>query len=206
MKNIGTRESGKQARRAAILAATETLVRRSGSTNFSMLELAHESGFSVPTIYNLIGSKSEVLYAILNKNADNARDTSVKWSTSHDPVRYIMDSAEVVVRQFTSDPHFFRPLLRFLLETLDPVNRPAFMARGMNHWVEIISPLEQNNRLPPGTSAQEVSTFVHLFFTGALNMWLHEEYDDTRILVETKRYLILLLFPDKASTHYAPSL
>jgi AcrR family transcriptional regulator len=205
MKTIGARESGKQTRRAAILAATEILVRRCGSTNFSMLELANESGFSVPTIYNLIGSKSEVLYAILNKNADNARDTSVRWIVGNDPVQYIMDSAEVVVRQFTSDPHFFRPLLRFLLETLDSVNRPAFMARGRDYWINIISPLEHNSRLPSGTNAEEISTFVHLFFTGALNMWLHEEYDDMRILSETKRYLMLLLFPSKVSAYYAPA-
>ncbi|RKP50324.1 TetR/AcrR family transcriptional regulator [Pararobbsia silviterrae] len=197
-RHVTTRETGKHARRAAILQAAETLIRRSGSTDFSMQELAAESQLSLATTYNLIGGKSTVLYALLNLRADHAH-IALDMRPDTDPRERVFTCAREVVRQFTGDPLFYRPLMRFLLGVPDPVHHPAFMARGLEHWCVVMDALERAGGLPQGTHAREVANFVHLFLTGALDMWVHEEYDEARLLHELERYLTVLLFPVTAS-------
>jgi AcrR family transcriptional regulator len=187
------RETAKEARREAIFAAAEALIRRSGNTDFSMRELADEAGLSLATAYNLIGSKSTVLYALLNSRAD-ALAASGGTSNAETGMQDLPgNSSRRAVRQFTRDPEFFRPLMRFLLSVPDPVHRPAFMARGLAYWHEVMQPLEDAGRLPDGMRAADFANVVHLVFTGALDMWIHEEYSARRFQQELDKCLTLLM-------------
>lgn len=61
----GLRERGKLERRQRILDAAAELLVRGGVDALSMRSLSERAGLSVPTIYNLIGSREEVLLAVL---------------------------------------------------------------------------------------------------------------------------------------------
>lgn len=190
---VSIRESGKEARRHAILAAAEALIRRSGSTDFSMRELAETAGLSLATTYNLIGSKSTVLYCLLNLRADSLSDAPMLMHRASDPLRAIADGARLAVRQFTSDPEFYRPLMRFLLGVPDPIHRPAFMARGIAYWRSVMQPLEETGLLPVDVRANDLANLVHLVFTGALDMWIHEEFDEAMFQSELDKCLAFLM-------------
>ena len=59
----GAGESGQLRRRAQILANTRRLVAEEGIGNFTLRQVADASGVSVPTVYNNIGSRDEVIFA-----------------------------------------------------------------------------------------------------------------------------------------------
>jgi AcrR family transcriptional regulator len=187
------REAAKEARREAIFAAAEALIRRTGSTDFSMRELADEAGLSLATAYNLIGSKPTVLYALLNLRADALAGSGIAPKPGADLCDLMTGSARRAVRQFTRDPEFFRPLMRFLLGVPDPVHRPAFMARGLAYWRAVMQPLEDSGRLPDGVRAGDFANVAHLVFTGALDMWIHEEYSAKKFQQELDQCLALLM-------------
>ncbi|WP_112172201.1 TetR/AcrR family transcriptional regulator [Paraburkholderia unamae] len=187
------REAAKEARREAIFAAAEALIRRTGHTDFSMRDLAQEAGLSLATAYNLIGSKSTVLYALLNRRADALAEPGVAPKAGVAMHDHLGNSARRAVRQFTGDPEFFRPLMRFLLSVPDPVHRPAFMARGLAYWRGVMQPMESAGRLPDGMRASDFASVVHLVFTGALDMWIHEEYSARRFQQELDKCLALLM-------------
>jgi AcrR family transcriptional regulator len=189
------RELAKEARRQAILAAAEALIRKTGSTDFSMRDLAARAGLSLVTTYNLIGSKSMVLYALLSLRADGLSAAPASTPGTTDLVRVINANVHSAIRQFTGDPEFYRPLMRFLLGVPEPVHRPAFMARAISYWRDVMAPLEEAGWLAAGVCANDLADVVHLVFTGALDMWIHEEYDEARFQQQLDKSVALLIRP-----------
>lgn len=189
------RESAKRQRREAILAAAEALIRARASTDFSMQALADAAGLSLATTYNLIGPKSTVLYALLNVRADAISDVRARLGGQRNPQSLVKSAARFAVRQFAGDPEFYRPLMRHLLGVPDPLHHTAFMARGLEYWRGVAALLGEQGQLRSDANVDELARFAHVYFTGALDMWIHEEYDEPRFLGELERYLRLLLLP-----------
>jgi AcrR family transcriptional regulator len=61
---MGLREENAERRRQRILAAARELVADGGMSGWSMRKLAHAARVSVPTLYNLFGSKEEIRQAM----------------------------------------------------------------------------------------------------------------------------------------------
>ena len=61
----GRREQGKERRRRRILDAAAQLVEAEGLDGLTMRRLSDAAGVSYATVYNLVGSKEDVLVALL---------------------------------------------------------------------------------------------------------------------------------------------
>jgi AcrR family transcriptional regulator len=72
-------------RREQILDAARRLIRATGGTDFPMRRLAEEAEVSLVTPYNLFGSKSGVLYALLSDSLERL-DHAVDVRPSAKPV------------------------------------------------------------------------------------------------------------------------
>jgi len=69
--NQGTiRERGMKERRDRIVNAAVDLVRQGNVSALTMRALSSAAGVSVPTVYNLIGSREDVLIAVMERAAD----------------------------------------------------------------------------------------------------------------------------------------
>lgn len=66
----GLRELHKDERRAQILLAARDLVTDGGLDALTMRAVAQRAGLSVPTVYNLIGSRADVVAALLDAGGD----------------------------------------------------------------------------------------------------------------------------------------
>lgn len=168
-------EKAKNKRRQAILSACEKLIRKTASTDFSMKDLAAEAGISTYTTYNLIGSKATVFYVLLNRGLDEIADEREQGSPSAEPLQCVLDAGRAGASVFASDPDFYRPLMRYLLGVPDPVNRPAYMGRAFDYWCNALRPLEDGAILRDGVSTQALARNLQVFFTGALDYWVHCE-------------------------------
>ncbi|MGE4492880.1 MAG: TetR/AcrR family transcriptional regulator [Syntrophotalea sp.] len=186
-------EQKKDLRRQKIIDAAEALVRETGSTDFSMNALAAKAGFSTPTTYNLIGSKGTVLYILLNQYQDRLDFTSSRTSDDANPFRKVLDAAEVATRLYTDDSAFIRALMRFLLGIPDPVHRPAFMIRGYRYWNRSFDGLEDAGYFDCAINRDALSRDFLVFFTGLIDLWVHEELDDEQFSLQAECGVILRL-------------
>src|SRR6266508_5690707 len=67
----GRREQGKARRRRRILDAAARLVETDGLDGLTMRRLSETAGVSYATVYNLIGSKEDVLVALLRSGLED---------------------------------------------------------------------------------------------------------------------------------------
>lgn len=168
------REQNKEKRRLQIIAAAEKLIFRDRSTEFSMNELADEAGISMKTTYNLIGSKSKVLYALLSTALDKI-DAQAMGPSSVSDIGSLVYMAENPIGLFTGMPDFYRPLLRYLLGTPNSTERPIFMARAYRFWLSGVTQFEEAHKGKFNASA--MALHLHTYFAGALDLWVQDEID-----------------------------
>lgn len=187
------RERQKESRRQRIMDAAEALIRESGTTDFSMLTLAERAGVSPATPYNLLGSKAGVLYGLLNRVMDRVVADGRDAGRSEDPYLYVLQLAGAVAESFAEDPVFYQPLYRFLLGVSDPVNRPAYMDRGLEYWKFAVGGLHEAGRLPPEIDRDELARELEIHFVGVLDLWVQDELDGAAFQAQTVYGAALLL-------------
>lgn len=183
------RAQQKENRREAILAAAEELVRETGSTEFSVGALAVRADLSVATLYNLIGSKGTILYALLNRTMDQLEAATATLKS--DPYEQALSAATAVARVYVEDSEYLRPLWRFELGVLEPEHRPVLMNRALSFWASRLVSLERAGRLPKGIGLIDLAREYQIFFAGVLDLWVQNELSDAQFEVQV-RYGILL--------------
>ena len=102
------REQNMQKRRARLLAEARALLTAGGFEAMNLRDLARRSEVTVPTIYNLIGNKEEVLVALFAEALAEieARVHTVKADT---PLALAAAAVEESTGLFAEDEQFYRP-------------------------------------------------------------------------------------------------
>lgn len=97
-------------RRARIVAAAQAIIGERGTAAITMRDLARASRVTVPTIYNLIGSKDEVLIAAV---ADRTERYVARLAPSAHlpPCERVLAVVDAVVDEFLSAPHYYHAML-----------------------------------------------------------------------------------------------
>jgi AcrR family transcriptional regulator len=96
------------ARRQQILEAARRLIESEGYEGLTMRSLAVESGVTVPTVYNLIGNKEQVLF-------DAVEDQTRAFVSNLDRLDGDLIAVfEATVRQLIRRPRYYRALLLLL--------------------------------------------------------------------------------------------
>lgn len=98
-------------RRRQILEAARSLIERMGYNGLTMRDLAAESGVSVPTIYNLIGKKEQVLFEAVEDQ------TATFVSNVERDAGDLIAVVEATVRHLVRRPRYYRALLLVLAQT-----------------------------------------------------------------------------------------
>lgn len=185
-------EKRKNKRRGQILAAAEDLIRETNSTGFSMNALAARAGQSTPTTYNLIGSKSTVLYSLLNSYQDNVDMQAALGRRSRNAYLDVVKAADVAVSVYVTDANFVKPLLQFLIGVPEPVHRSAFMERGYRYWRNSFQGLVNKNVISDFTRNLLSRDFL-IFFTGLIDFWVLNELSDDLFRASARHASLLRL-------------
>jgi AcrR family transcriptional regulator len=187
------REKQKEMRRQRTLDAAEALIRKTGTTEFSMQTLANKAKLSLATPYNLFGSKSAILYALLNRSLDKIAEGAEQAFAHPQPVQRVLRAAASSAAVFVSVPDFYRPLYRFLLGVGDPIHRPAFMERSLDYWKTALLGFVQHDLLPKEAGCEHLARQLVIQFVGTLDLWVQEELDDTEFKAQISYGTGLLL-------------
>lgn len=188
------REQQKESRRRAIIHATETLIRETGSVEFSMIDLGKRAGLSTATTYNLIGSKATVLYLLLNRSLAKLYSQNDEPPTGGDAVEHFLAAADIATQFFTADPKFYKPLMMFLLGVPNQVNRPKTMSTAYAYWTKAVEELFTRNAKREGVLPEDVARCCHIFFAGALDLWVQDELSDQQFQSQVRHGVALQLF------------
>jgi AcrR family transcriptional regulator len=108
------RSMQKAERRERILDVAREMIAASGYEALTMRDLARAARLTVPTIYNLIGSKEEVLFAAIEEQTARFR-ADIEAAKAISPAARLILVVESCTRELLRLPGYYRTLLRLLL-------------------------------------------------------------------------------------------
>jgi AcrR family transcriptional regulator len=103
------RESNKAKRRDEILAAAGRIIAAEGIDALSMRKLASAAEVSVATVYNLLGGKDDVLFALVETGMDRM-DEALARIPLDDPLARAQAVVTVSAEYFADNADVFRPV------------------------------------------------------------------------------------------------
>ena len=166
----GRREQGKGRRRGSILDAAARLVEADGLDGLTMRRLSDAAGVSYATVYNLVGSKEDVLVAVLRSGLEDLASELAADEPSS-PLERAEALVTGMVDHFVARPSLYRPLIR-------AVHEPAAGARGLpirrgtiaRHEDSIRAAVDQG-LLRDDLDAHFLARHVTLAVNGAIRRW-----------------------------------
>lgn len=103
-ESLSLRARNKESRRDRILAEARGIIARGGADTLNLRDLAKAAGVTVPTIYNLIGSKEDVLVALFRGGLHER----VQVDHLDDPLDIAEALALQTVEIFAADEEYYR--------------------------------------------------------------------------------------------------
>ena len=185
------RQTNVALRRQAVIDAAEALIDAQGTTEFAMDDLARLAGVSIQTIYNQFGSKSAVMFELLNRTVDTI-DIARRGHDEGDPLDQVFYAVDAMVAIYVGRRDFYSALLRHLFGVVDHVNRPLFIKKGRYFWRQAVAGLF---RLWPDrpVTAHELAEDMLLLATGALETWIQNDFNDAQFAAAMRRGTALRL-------------
>ena len=110
------RERNVEVRRQQILQAARVLLSQGGIGALSMRKLAEEAQLSVNTLYNLWGTREEILRALTLDARDRMEASLPIEASPEDPIAYCRTLVQATIRELCRQHEFFRPMILAWLE------------------------------------------------------------------------------------------
>lgn len=111
---IGRRQANVAARRQRILESARVLLQESGSDGLSMRRLARRAGLSVTTLYNLLGSREQILQALIRDSVQRLEEPAPDADAacaSRDPLRRAAEAMQGILQYVIDNGDLLRPLI-----------------------------------------------------------------------------------------------
>ena len=180
VSKAGLRERNVEARRQQILQAARVLLSRGGLGALSMRKLAEEASLSVNTLYNLWGTREEILKALTLDARDRMEATLQKNASPDDPLDYCRSLVRHTVREMSRQSELFRPMILAWLEG-EIAGHPSPvepMAHGIGILSEIIRTARKRGLLESTLSPEQVAWQIQHGAQFAQVQWALGRIDD----------------------------
>jgi AcrR family transcriptional regulator len=192
----GLREINIEARRQRILQGARSLITEGGMAALSMRKLAERAELSVTTLYNLFGSRSEILAALVDDAIDRMNQILEREAPLEDPLERCRAVITVSIRHLVDHQAIFRPMVMASYQGLEAHHlqdrRTAERAADMQR-VAIEAAIAQgllDDTLDPGVLARQIYHGYEL----AHLQWGFGGYDEESFEARALYGLYLALF------------
>jgi AcrR family transcriptional regulator len=134
----GIREKGKARRKEQIIQAAKRLLAAGGIDALSTRKLAEEAELSVHTLYALVGSRDQILDAVMEDNHNRVLTAILEINEQH-PIEKIFAIVDSTYQIISEDSAAQKPLMRVLMTlfyegTLNP--NPWWLLAQEKGWME----------------------------------------------------------------------
>ena len=203
-----TRPKGKESRRARIIREAHKMIGEDGYDGLSLRKLATASGVTVPTIYNLIGSKEQILIELFRAWIGQI-ETELDEIDEDQPLELaeaIITKAIGLIRQ---DEVFFRAahlaLNRLIEADTNRAQFDQFGHKASSMQITAVSLAQQQGLLKGLVPAHVLGTQIFFNYNEASRYWMfgRNTLDEFQNAALTGLYLNFLA---DASDDFAPEL
>jgi AcrR family transcriptional regulator len=172
-------EHNKAERRARILQAARRLIARRGYSRLNMRDLAEEARVSVPTVYNLIGSKQALLTALLETLIDGVASAQINLPHDASFVTRAAAMCEASQNAFLEMPDYARELvLSFLASDETQSVRHAMDEKSVQLMATLLELGRDGGELVPWADPRLVAGAMYMALVAATIRWAKREIDD----------------------------
>ena len=179
------REKQMEQRRNRILDTAESLIRSTGSTDFSVRRLAADAEVSPTTPFNLFGSKEGILFTLLLRSLDMFREQEISKAELDANLGFIESSA-AAAKTLVNDDAFFRPLYRVLMGVTHPIHRPMFMRQTFQYWLQVASTVPMRDNARDLKSVKLLAHSLMSHFTGLMEMWINTDLTNEEFVLHVQ--------------------
>ncbi|MEO0690627.1 MAG: TetR/AcrR family transcriptional regulator [Pseudomonadota bacterium] len=200
---LSKRESAIEERRRRIFDAARAIIAQQGLESLTTRGLAQAAGLTVPTLYNLVGGKDEILTQLVTRNVEEIWERLAfdRRATPLDMADAIIDEAYQVVRDERAFHRAILPLmidLKIVFAANPDRNDPG--ARAANRCVEMaqfaceaaIASGELRGAIP----ANELGQQMFITYRGPMRDWLEEVISADEMMRRQRRGFYLVMAAD----------
>jgi len=172
------REQGKARRKEAIIQAAKKLLAQGGMEALSTRKLAEEAGLSVHTLYALVGSKEEILDAVMEDNHNRVLSDILQINEEH-PIEQIFAIVDSTYSIIAEDSAAQKPLMRVLMTlyyegNLNP--RPWWLLAQEKGWMEsAVAEAIRRKLLRPDFPASVIADMLMKIYLANLREYLFDQ-------------------------------
>lgn len=176
----------REARRRNVIDAAHGLIRETGSTGFSMLQLAQRAGVSPATPYNLLGSKAEVLRRVVE---DEYASFAVRLAQEPacPALPHLLNALDLIAVHYLAEPQFYRGLYGAMIGIEDNPVRALMSEEGQRLWTALVSRALEQGALEPLLGAEELTALLLRNVAATVEAWLAEHWQAAHFTRELRR-------------------
>ncbi len=180
------------ARRRTMVTAAHALIRESGGTGFSMVQLAARAGVSAATPYNLIGTKADLLKLVVRDEfARFARRLARRPAAQ--PLAHLEATIDLVVTHYCAEPAFYRGLYSALQGENSYTLRAMMLAEGQELWCALLRGAVDGGELTRVVDDGALTEVLLRVIAATTEAWLAEGWTQAQFAREMHLSTRLLL-------------
>ncbi len=176
----GIREKGKAKRKEQIIQSAKRLLAAGGIEALSTRKLAEEAELSVHTLYALVGSKDQILDAVMEDNHNRVLADILKINEEH-PIERMFAIVESTYKIISEDAAAQKPLMRVLMTLFYEGNlnpNPWWLLAQEKGWMEsAVAEAIKRKILKADFAAPAIADMLMKIYLGNLREYLFNKSD-----------------------------
>jgi AcrR family transcriptional regulator len=185
----GPRDLNKAKRRDAILDAAVVLLGTRDSKDITTEEIATLAGVSAATVYNLVGTRNELMYQLVSRILTDLAE-SLQALNPGNPIAAAQLIIDHTVRAFVSNPNAYRQVVavtqRAAAAHPTPVDPSSFQVVAMRQ-------AQSMGIIRNDIDASGLARQIFISYTGAAMQWSAGRLDDAGLLTAARHGLFTVL-------------
>ena len=183
---MAQREKAKEEKRARIREAAARIIRSEGIGKLTMRRLAEEAGVSLRTPYNLIGSKTDVLIALID---EAGFDPTTSLAATGDTLvsERLLAALDQVEQFFDSDEGFYREVYGGIIASDHPDVRESRVERVIATCQKLMCQAAARGELTGSTNTERLGRHLAMELLAVLGMWGSGYFSNQESIQQVRR-------------------